>query len=46
MKIKSNELIEELHFNNKYLNDDYTNSRYYRDYLKKITEQLILNTFN
>lgn len=35
------DIIDELLFNSRYLNDDFTKSKYYRGYLKKAFNQLI-----
>ena len=40
------EIIEELSNTNKWLGSDYKNSRYYREYLDKLNEDLKLETFN
>ena len=36
----STELIEEIQFNDKWLTDEYKQSRYYRDYLRLIFKEL------
>lgn len=38
--MSSAEIIKELQFNDKWLNDDYKNSNYYHGYLDKINQTL------
>lgn len=40
------EIIEELANTNKWLDDDYKNSNYYREYLDKVNKDLKEQTFN
>lgn len=39
--LTSKEIIEELQFNDKYLDEDYKNSKYYRIYLKQVFFELL-----
>lgn len=38
------EIIKELEFNDRYLDDNYKNSNYYREYLDKVCEDLKTKT--
>jgi hypothetical protein len=38
------ELIDELKFNSKWLTEEYKQSNYYKEYLKLVFQQLIINT--
>jgi len=44
--MKSQETIKELSFNDKYLTDEYKNSREWREYLDKINQDLKTLTFH
>jgi len=38
--MQGNQTIEELRFNDRFLDDGYKNSNYYREYLRKVFEEL------